>query len=120
MPRAVDGDNSPEAMRVFSSDACGSLRSFTDRGRACRNHSPLGNCLASWRGKLKVPRGSGMRCASTSRRKFDIVVGGWEIRFKDLAPPAFWRLAFLYRLLFAGYNKPVLITTYILLLGGLR
>jgi hypothetical protein len=58
---AVDGNNSPEAMWVFSSDACGtyglSQIVVTHAGKS----DPVGVIvLASWRGKLKVPRGSGM------------------------------------------------------------
>jgi len=58
---AVDGDNSPEAMWVFSSDACGTYGLSQIVVAHAGKSQPVGVIvLASWRGKLKVPRGSGM------------------------------------------------------------
>jgi hypothetical protein len=58
---AVDGNNSPEAMWVFSSDACGTYGLSQIVVAHAGKSQPVGVIvLASWRGKLKVPRGSGM------------------------------------------------------------
>jgi hypothetical protein len=58
---AVDGNNSPEAMWVFSSDACGTYGLSQIVVAHAGRTQPVGVIvLASWRGKLKVPSGTGM------------------------------------------------------------
>jgi hypothetical protein len=58
---AVDGNSSPEAMWVFSADACGTYGLSSILVAHAGRTDPVGVIvLASWKGKLKVPRGTGM------------------------------------------------------------
>jgi hypothetical protein len=57
----VDGDTNPEAMWVFSSNACGTYGLPQVVVAHAGRTQPVGVIvLAFWRGKLKLPRGAGM------------------------------------------------------------
>jgi len=57
----VDGNNSPEAMRVFSSDACGTYGLSQIRVTHVGRTEPVGVIvLTSEKSQLKLPSGAGM------------------------------------------------------------
>jgi hypothetical protein len=58
---AVDGNNGPEAMWVFSSDSCGTYGLSSILVAHAGRTDPVGVIvLTSWKGKVKVPSGAGM------------------------------------------------------------